>query len=267
MQRTLQLIGATLCVAGIVAAEPSTRELEKLGDELESRLDLLTEEVDCGFEDVLFFNVETNVVPADASLLCSDNELFDMGIDINLALFDVGIGEQQVGGARFIGGVCPEHKLIAEFDETPKTLPFHNSDRKLNPHGYIWTGGGVSSCCLVLRCVSNLILKDHHPHMHSSLFLQSCRYCSGDDDDRRSLMEALVEAPESTFKAEFEDTLGPEIEVKVEALLTDKYLNDEKKYRCLGAKFDITVKVTVVYLWQLDLQCQNYDIVANLGGF
>jgi hypothetical protein len=83
---------------------------------------------------------------------------------------------------------------------------------------------------------------------------QGCRSCGGDDNDRRDRQLQKLQALstiKSDFKQQFVDVIGPEIEAKLTELLIEYFV---EHVDCLAnGAFNLTIAVTPVYFWELDL--------------
>lgn len=161
MKISLHLITAALCAASSLAASHEqlwSKSDELIVDQLQSKL-LEGTDASCNFGGVLFFNVETAIIPGSKDLTCSIKEQVEIGLKINEALLAVGIGDQKVdsssGDYTMVGAVCPKPEAtendIMPVGPAPSVDAFKadGGRRRLNPHGYIWTGGGVSAYYLM----------------------------------------------------------------------------------------------------------------------
>jgi hypothetical protein len=82
---------------------------------------------------------------------------------------------------------------------------------------------------------------------------QGCRSCRGDDNDKRNRQLQKLQALSTTtdFESEFVDVIGPEIEAKLTELLIEYFV---EHVDCLAnGAFNLTIAVTPVYFWELDL--------------
>jgi hypothetical protein len=92
---------------------------------------------------VVFFNVETVVVPGTGATECSEEALDSIGKMINATFLAAGVSSMP--DSKFVSGVCDMPTSIST--TTTETTGGNDLIRRRLQGGYVWNGGGVSLNC------------------------------------------------------------------------------------------------------------------------
>lgn len=177
-------------------------------------------------ENVDYFDILIAIHPRHAPTNCKVADQVLLGHDINRVMWDYGVGEAgKHDDVIFQAVVCPNPITGRHPQKFPIKKQSTSTGIQMRPSSFMYSGIG------------------------------GCRFCTGDDRDKRFLIADIMPTSRELASAWFENTFKPQLETTLKRAIKNEVVSLHDG--CLGGNPTIEVDVIGMTLSELDLSCKG----------